>query len=256
MPYDVKNPPAVVIPPSALGCWRSHANLWLHIISSGISSALIFEDDVDFSVGIRDILEGVSTHLQKLLGARNGESYGVVDGNSWDILGLGHCFRAFPDPQEHPKASQKIRGWVDPYTPALSDLAKKYLPDGGSEHVRVLGPSNGMLCTHGYAVTREGAMSLLYNIGGPGHILDAQWDWVLRDVLEKGGLKSYLIQPAVFGQWGFGDWRNTDVQPTSDEEESQWHGSWVEIVQSVRSEIEAVLGGYRNIWEEYERVEE
>lgn len=65
MPYDFGNAPGPRLP--EIGCWRAHANLWSHVVSSGISTALILEDDADFSVGIRDIMEAISTQLQEIL---------------------------------------------------------------------------------------------------------------------------------------------------------------------------------------------
>ena len=248
MPYDVNNPPAETMPRSALGCWRSHANVWSHIISSGISSALILEDDVDFSVGIKDILEGVSTHLQEVSGARNGEPYGLVDGNSWDMLALGFCNHRLPFPKTNPKAMGKVRSWVDPYAPEIPRLPKKFSPEGRSSRIRVLTPAKGILCTHAYAVTREGAMRLLYNVGGPGHILNLQMDWVMMGLMNRGTLKSYLTLPTIFSQWRTGDWRGTDIQ----EKFSPKHGSSPQIIGSVRSELAEVLGK-RNVWGEYER---
>ena len=245
----MKNPPARIQGPGVIGCWRSHANAWSHIISSGISSALILEDDVDFSVGIRDILEGVSTHLQGVLG--NQEPYGMVDGNSWDMLALGHCHHRLPDPKIYPKAARQIQSWVDPYAPESDNLSEQFLPGTRSKNIRVLAPAKEMRCTHAYAVTRAGAMRLLYGIGGPGRILDRQMDWIMMDMLDQGLLKGYLTLPTIFGQWGYGDWRGTDIQLTLDKHV----GSWPDIIQSVRSEMAEVLL-QRNVWDEYEREQE
>jgi GR25 family glycosyltransferase involved in LPS biosynthesis len=35
-----------------IGCWRAHMNIWREMIRTGISSALILEDDVDWDVRI------------------------------------------------------------------------------------------------------------------------------------------------------------------------------------------------------------
>lgn len=247
MPYDVRN--ATIqngITRSQVGCWRSHANVWSHIVSSDISSALIFEDDADFSIGIRDILERISIQLQEVEGARNGEPYGLVDGNSWDVIALGICYHEGPDPEKNPKAAQMSRGWFDPYAPESDHLSEKYLP-GGSKRVRVLTLAKGMACTHAYAVSRAGAMRLLYNVGGPGHELDRPVDLLMGDLMGEGRLKGYSIIPTVVGQWSPGDWRSSDI-----DEGPKWGtGSWKEVIQSVRSEMAEVWGN-RNVWDEYE----
>jgi len=229
-----------------LGCWRAHANLWSHIITAGISSALILEDDADFSVSIREIMEEISDHLQVATGAKNREPYGLVDGNSWDILQVGNCRYALPTKEKNPKAVKMIQAWEDPHTP-VSDKFLGFLPESQTKRVRVLSPSKGAICTQGYAITREGAMRLLYNVGGPGHTLDRAVDLLMEDQMITGTLKSYLVLPNVVAQWKFADWRDTDIQNKI----SSKKGNGGDIVQSVREEIMNVLG-HRNIWEEIE----
>jgi len=147
-----------------------------------------------------------------------------------------------------------IRSWVDPYAPENDDLAQKYLPDAESKRVRVLSPTWGMACTQAYAVSREGAMRLLYNVGGPGHVLDRPVDILMSDLIKKGILKSFILLPTVVGQWIYGDWRASDIRNKDNEEPSNPR-SWAEVVQSVRGEIRDVLGN-RNVWTEIESEEE
>ena len=251
MPYDVKNPPTRRTIPrlEEVGCWRAHANLWSHIISSGVSSALIFEDDADFSVGIRDILEGVSQQLQDIIGARNGEPYGIVDNNSWDLLALGSCANGMPNQKENPKAAEMIRVWNDPYAPKND---KQHLPGDQDERLRMLTISKGWACTQAYAVTRAGAMRLLYNVGGPGRFLDQPMDLLMYDQVNRGLLKSFVVLPSVVGQWKMADWRDSDISPPSDEElQYLQKGSGSSIIKSVREDISQVFGN-RNIWKEIE----
>ena len=226
-----------------IGCWRAHANVWSHMVSNGISSALIFEDDVDFSVGIRDIMEGVSKQLQNVIGARKGEPYGIVDGNSWDILTLGHCSYRIPSTESNPAAAEKIRVWVDPHAPE-TDKFSSYMPDAPSKRLRLLSPSKGSACNHGYAVTRKGAMSLLYNVGGPGHNLDQPKDLLIFEQLDKGVLKGFLSVPDIFTQWKVHDWRDTDIQ-------IEWESQISNIFGSVREELKGIFSN-RNVWEEIE----
>ena len=237
--------------PAIVGCWRGHANIWSHIISAGISSALILEDDADFSIGIRDIMEGVSIQLQDVMGAKNGEPYGIIDSNSWDLLNVGHCDYNLPDEKSNPKAVKKIRVWADSYAPENTEF-KGYTPDAQqSKRLRLLSPSKGFICTQAYAVTREGAMRLLYNIGGPGHILDQAIDNLMADHLNRGVLKGFITAPYVFTQWRFQDWRDTDIQLISEENLKKGQkGSGKEIVESVRDKLSVF--GNRNVWEEFE----
>jgi len=221
------------------------------MISSGISSALVFEDDADFSVGIRDIMESISQQLQVITGARNGESYGIVDGNSWDILALGHCAHQMPDPKTDLTVAEMNRVWADPYAP---ESDKQSLPAGGGERLRMLTISKGWACTHGYAITREGAMRLLYNVGGPGHELDRPVDLVIFEQISRGALKSFAALPSLVGQWKFGNYKDTDIQPLEDQRvEEKGSGSF--IIRSVREEIKQAFGD-RNIWKEMEEKRE
>ena len=251
-PWDVRNPPAPAnghdLPNSnAVGCWRAHSNVWSHIISSGISSALILEDDADFSVGIRDIMEGISQHLGNITGARNGEPYGIVDGKSWDLLSLGACGHRMPDPKTNPKAAAMLRTWVDPWAPDNDQFVKGFYSGDPNDRVRMLTISKGFACTQGYAVTREGAMRLLYLVGGQGHPLNAPMDLLLYRQMSEGLIKGFLAAPDVVAQWKVGDWRDTDISPTS----GNGKGSGRSIIRSVREEIMQMLGN-RNVWEEIE----
>ena len=236
--------------PNAVGCWRAHSNIWSHIVSSGISSALILEDDADFSVGIRDIMEGISQHLGDITGARNGEPYGIVDGKSWDLLSLGACGHSLPNPETNPKAAAMVRSWVDPWAPDDDQFVKDFFSGDPNERVRMLTISRGFACTQGYAVTREGAMRMLYMVGGQGHPLDQPMDLLLYQQMMQGVIKGFLAAPDVFSQWKMGDWRDTDISVP----DGEGKGSGPSIIRSVREEINTVFGN-RNIWEEIENGE-
>ena len=225
------------------------------MVTTGVSSALILEDDADFSVGIRDIMEGLSKQLQNIVGAKNGEPYGIVEGNSWDTLTLGHCGYRIVHPAFNPKAAKKIRVWVDPLAPP--NRYSTLIPNSPSPRVRLVAPSKGSVCAHGYAVTKEGAMRLLYNIGGPGHTLNQAWDLIIRELLDVGVLKGFLSVPDIVAQWKVQDWRDTDIQTQPEQMLKKMFrkGSGPEIVESVREAI-ARKFGYRNIWKQIEEEEE
>ena len=50
--------------PAQLGCWRAHANLWSRMLTEGISTALIVEDDADWDVNVHDSFALMSQHLR------------------------------------------------------------------------------------------------------------------------------------------------------------------------------------------------
>lgn len=225
------------------------------MVSHGIASAMIFEDDADFSLGIRDIMEGLSKQLQKATGAKNGEPYGIVDGNSWDMLTLGHCGYRIPDAKTNPKAAKKMRIWADPWAPE-SPKVGAYAPNAINKHLRLLAPSKGSICNQGYAITREGAMRLLYNIGGPGHVLNQAKDLLIMETLYRGKLKGYLTVPDIVAQWKVADWRDTDIQLHSEQQLKKFRkGTGKDIVRSVREEIESTFSN-RDVWQEIENEED
>lgn len=197
-------------------------------------------------------MEGVSKRLQDVMGAKNGEPYGIVDGNNWDLLTLGHCGYTIPNEKSNPQAAKMIRVWVDPYAPETSRFSS-YMPYTWSKRLRLLAPSKGSACTQAYAVTREGAMRLLYNVGGPGHVLNEAVDLLIMDQLNQGVLKGFLSVPDIVAQWKMQDWRDTDIQVDTEEEmKKSKKGTGEDIVGSVREEMMNVFGK-RNVWDEIER---
>lgn len=255
-PYDVRNPPKKPVRPAELGCWRSHAQVWAHIASSGITSALILEDDADFTSSIQEVMSDIDTHLRRLTGAPRGEPYGINNSDSsWDVLTLGHCYgegEEGPPAAKFPKAAKIWEAWEDQYAPAM-DQYRIYLPLSSSNRIRVLLPTYAPICTTGYAVTKMGAMRLLYNVGGPGGALEMPVDMLMAEKFKAGLLKGYTTVPSLMAQWKWGTWRDTDVQ--GEPEEGSTKGTSEDIVGSVREEIAKRFGpgeGARNVWKEFE----
>ena len=200
-------------------------------------------------------MEGISQQLQNITGARNGEPYGIVNSESWDLIAFGPCFNRIPDPETLPNAAKKLRVWVDPWAPKNDELAQSHYSGDQNERLRMLSISMGWACTHAYAVTRPGAMRLLYNIGGEGHGLDQPVDLLMQEQMYRGLLKSFAAQPKVVGQWKVQDWRDTDIQPPKDQSfDVSNKGSDPSIIRSVRTEIMKAFGN-RNIWKEIETEE-
>ena len=225
------------------------------MLENNIPTALILEDDVDFSVGIREILSGISTHLQPLTGAATPDNYGLdvpENEESWDVLSLGHCWNEPPPKHRLPNVANKVQAWEDMYAPE-KDSYINLLPPGspghGSHRVRVIRPTWVVVCTQGYVVSLEGAKRLLYYIGGPGGTLNEALDLAMMNKFMDGKLRGYTVVPTVFGQYKYGDWRDTDIQNLPEEGEGE-KGSGGDIVRGVREEMAKVMGG-RNIWKEH-----
>lgn len=87
-----------------VGCWRGHMNILREIVTSGLGSALILEDDADWDVNIRSQMVGLASSVQETISLlpeerRNCQNNGKVGerqqdspyGACWDILWVGHC---------------------------------------------------------------------------------------------------------------------------------------------------------------------
>ena len=234
-----------------LGCWRAHANIWAEIVQSGISSALILEDDIDFTVGIRDVLTGVSEHLRHLTGAKKGEVYGLADEDSWDTLHVGHCWNEPLPATKYPVASKIYEAWEDEYAPAKSDYVH-LAPGVKSQKIRALQPTYTVVCTQAYVVSLAGAQRLLYHIGGPGSPMTSPVDLAMMGLYETGTIKGYTVLPSIFNQWKNGNFKDTDIQtpPRPDDPNAQ-KGSGGDIIKGVREEMKKSWGG-RDIWKDIE----
>lgn len=248
LPYDINKPPPKPPTPAELGCWRAHANVWAQVIDENLSSALILEDDIDFTVGIREVLSSISTHLQTFTGATHGEDYGLVDDNSWDILHLGHCFSAGPPPDTHPVSSQIFAAWEDEYAPDWYNHTS-VLPNAKSPKIRALHPTFKVACTQAYVVSLAGARRLLYEIGGPGGELDRPIDLVMLRKFRDGVLKGYTVEPSLFGQWKYGNIGDSDIP--KDQEWNIEKGSGKNVIKGVMEEMKKSWGG-RDHWKEVE----
>lgn len=49
-----------------IGCWRSHLNAYRYIVESGVETALILEDDIDWDVRIRDLMRDYALSVRAL----------------------------------------------------------------------------------------------------------------------------------------------------------------------------------------------
>ncbi|PNS19034.1 Procollagen galactosyltransferase 1 [Sphaceloma murrayae] len=141
--------------PGYLGSWRGHLDILNHIVHSGIRSALILEDDVDWDMQIRDQMASVANALSH---ARTDESMGELAA-SWDVLWLGHMGDRISqaDPSRVLVHDTSVVP-VDSRPPGFNDPAA--FPD----ETRVIHRTDYPLCTYGYAVSYEGAKSILYQM--------------------------------------------------------------------------------------------
>ncbi|KAF2020548.1 glycosyltransferase family 25 protein [Aaosphaeria arxii CBS 175.79] len=186
------------------GSWRAHMNAIREVIQQNLTTALIFEDDVDWDFRIRSQLSDFSHAARKLqdilsqsehdsskpppssealsqneqaklstlllppiskLSTSHQEPYGL----DWDILWLGHCGAKLPP--SSPNSPNRIMLSDDPTVPEPQYLKPmSYAPLDAigtlySPHSRLVHRANETLCTIAYAVTQSGARKILYEFG-------------------------------------------------------------------------------------------
>lgn len=176
LPYTLDQKPTV------LGCWRAHLNVWQDMVRRQVSSALIFEDDADWDVGLRAQMIELAKGARWSLDEQSRTTHSPY-GDDWDLLWIGHCGSA--------PAPWNDRRYVirqDPTVPPPESRDDVGRPDmrrwetgpGGDEQTRVVYPAMGGICRAAYALTLRGAQKAVYRMSmlpfnSPG-------DWRLNDM--------------------------------------------------------------------------
>ncbi|KAK4692406.1 hypothetical protein P7C71_g4788, partial [Lecanoromycetidae sp. Uapishka_2] len=144
-----------------VGCWRAHLNAAQMIVKSGLSSALLIEDDADWDSHLKDQLQAFAVGSQYISGATAGQKPQSPYGDDWDLLWLGHCGARFtPDDNRH---------WVienDATVPAPNRRANfggepNMAAAGYDNSTRVIFRTSNGACTYSYALSYRGARRFL-----------------------------------------------------------------------------------------------
>lgn len=168
--------------------WLGHHNALKWFLDSGLETALILEDDVDWDVRLRSIQVPLAASAARSLLPPSGRGSLILqDGSkraqywgnptSWDLLYLGHCgdyFGAVTDQGLNPDnvafnlSTSPHADYYDPTLPRKSELHPftKDLFDALNlpDHHRTFHRSQFPLCSFGYAVTRPAAERLLSDL--------------------------------------------------------------------------------------------
>lgn len=134
----------------------------LRIIQRHLSTAVIFEDDTDWDVGLKSQLTNYALGSQYLSGHIKNQKSHSPYGDDWDMLYLGHCGNS---PVEDDNRRFVIKN--DPTVPPAQHRQNfATIPDMGSydNHTRIIFPSNGGVCTYSYALSYRGAQKVLYHM--------------------------------------------------------------------------------------------
>ena len=167
--------------------WLAHLDLLKYVIASGISSALIVEDDVDWDVNVKTQMRLVSDNVREFMQAPATDSSPF--GSGWDVLWLGHCGDELAEwnidyADDTIVDVQIFTGWSKKY------LLTQYLPLGhrAVQFVQDAG------CTFGYGVTREGSRKILHFLGAG---QDEAFDVGLMSQCVNGNLKCLTVLPEL-----------------------------------------------------------
>lgn len=126
-----------------------------------MGSALVMEDDADWSVYLKDQLEHVATG-SRYISDPTSKTTDLLSpyGNDWDMLWLGHCGSSFR-PDGGPRYVIENDPTVPPPEHRIIDNGPKYAEEGYDNHTRIIYMANGGLCTQAYALSQRGARKVL-----------------------------------------------------------------------------------------------
>lgn len=201
--------------------WLSHHLVLKAFIASGLETALIFEDDVDWDIRLRTMQVPLAQKAARTLSSATNlraSDYPWGTPSDWDLLYLGHCGDYFNDLSKgvgvghhHPQNLQSINHAVfeDPTMPFRTDVhpftASLLTALRVPEQHRMIHASQWPLCSFGYAVTRAGAQTILSTVAPEKE--DISRDLIAYDAALLSGCRDknvpwsitcYTVQPELF----------------------------------------------------------
>ncbi|KAK1756753.1 glycosyltransferase family 25 protein [Echria macrotheca] len=216
----------------SLLAWLGHLHLLRQFIDSGLESALILEDDVDWDIRLRSLQAPlVSAAMRTVLASRSGSSaksswssddidyysddaaarYPYGDPSLWDLLYMGHCGdyfhgmdRGFEAGHVRPKdlAAVQHLSFNDTSLPDFDNLhpwtASLLTNLGVPVHTRLVHRSIFPLCTFAYAVTRHSARRLVEELASLERTDHAAYDVAILISCREGGLRCWSVNPELF----------------------------------------------------------
>ena len=201
--------------------WLGHLDVLRYFLDTGYETALIMEDDADFSLSIRHtqipLLAAAVRHLLSNSTSATKHHHHHHNNNnndndadfwgpttSWDILYPGHC-DDLPSPL-YPTHLHLL--YHDPSTPSLhllhpatqTFLSTLNIPSS----TRFLHHAFFPFCTFAYAVTRRSARRILTDFGREGQGGVSAFDVALLQACRDGGWGCWSVVPEVFHHGGGG----------------------------------------------------
>lgn len=187
----------------------------LSIVKSGVSSALIMEDDMDWDINIKRQLRDVARGSRQIF--FDGKPVPSSPyGDDWDILWLGHCGEPFPETlEEHVGLEPELKDRIsdkyiiknDDTVPPYSEVSRLVDWSDFAPGTRVIHRSGAPICSFAYAVSQRAAKKLLYALSVNGlHMAfdnslaqlcrDAAFD-LTREKDDGYGMKCVSVNPTL-----------------------------------------------------------
>lgn len=172
--------------------WLAHIDVLKFIIQNRWGSALVLEDDVDWSVDNREQTRKVAQAVVKLTEQKAGTDtpYGL----DWDVIWMGHCGDP-PDFKNKPYVAYK-----DPTVLPFEKYRNinKHITTQLKEGQRAVHFSAGPICTWAYAVSANGARKLLAE-ASEGH--GGAYDLMLMNRCKDERLRCITVNMELFDSY-------------------------------------------------------
>lgn len=203
-------------------CYRSHANMWRHMIENNLETLLIVEADAVWDAQVRrqfgHFSQGLEAMLLQLGAISNSTESGLNETATpadpylhrhWELLQFGGCF-------EKGDLEGGYLRYADPYAATPKDPFFDGEPYG--EGQRIVRAQNELVCTTGYALTRRGAQKLLLRAAMD---MDQPVDLLIGEMVRERRIKAFSVSPYLFAQWEYRDniganSKNSDIDPVAD----------------------------------------
>ncbi|GAB7361298.1 hypothetical protein MBLNU230_g1357t1 [Neophaeotheca triangularis] len=168
--------------------WLAHIDLLKLIIGNRWPSALVLEDDMDWSADIRTQTPQLASAVLNLTQqpAHPSAPYGLA----WDVLWLGHC--GDPPHLDAPHILYNDSTAADIHTWRGGD---KWIKTQLNSSQRAVHFSNSPVCTFAYGVTAQGAKNVLA-IAAEGK--GGAFDLMLMNACKNKALRCVTVNPEIF----------------------------------------------------------
>ncbi|KIW84386.1 hypothetical protein Z517_03636 [Fonsecaea pedrosoi CBS 271.37] len=235
---------------NVIGCWRAHLNVYQKMVHDKVSSALIFEDDADWDVSLKEQLVQFARGSRFITNTSEDAFSHSPYGHDWDILWIGHCgtwvlpadnrrFFVIPDDFTVQPPEARVDNVDQP------DMSHWESGPHGNNRTRIVFHSEGGVCTAAYAISQKGARKALYYLSMIPY--NSPVDWGLATLCKNKEYEFNCVSPwpqlvgvsrptANTAKW-------SDIGYGPDSERVVEEGSSLHLVYPMRQNIPNFLHG-------------